>query len=414
MDLSFSMKWRVPDFPKIASSDLHVARQMTSWKTVLDCERHPEAILDAIRKQKLSFSFYEDRGQRSHDATLASNFAPVAGLGKPRSPAVVWGTWYTLRQLRKSPAPLATFTAGLDPETAEGRGARFRREHRFVFFVSIIPSTSSSFPSRRATIPLAGAVEALMARYPNAAARLIIGSVNIGPNPKVNNLVSAVRPGGLRLRAHQRQQCSCRARLPDESRAAADSRRRRRGPRWSRATRAKGPGGLLETTFLNSFYARLDADRAASLGSSFVVGKSMLFRRSGGESFRRHPSAWHVHRGRLSDGPRDEPAGTARRDNVRSDSAVRRLPHARSVFGRGICAGGASENPKRRSRFFVERVIRTHSFRPARRVRVQSTDRPEPDGISRGAFFFLDGDGSPPDGCARRRHRRKIRDRMDR
>jgi 3',5'-nucleoside bisphosphate phosphatase len=47
--------------PKIASSDLHIARQMSSWKTVLDCERHSEAILDAIRKQEVQFHFYRDQ-----------------------------------------------------------------------------------------------------------------------------------------------------------------------------------------------------------------------------------------------------------------------------------------------------------------------------------------------------------------
>lgn len=46
--------------PKIASSDLHGLKQMSSWKTVLDCERHPEAILDAIRRQEISFEFYSD------------------------------------------------------------------------------------------------------------------------------------------------------------------------------------------------------------------------------------------------------------------------------------------------------------------------------------------------------------------
>ena len=46
--------------PKIASSDLHVARQMTSWKTVMDCERHPQAVLEAIRKQEISYRFFED------------------------------------------------------------------------------------------------------------------------------------------------------------------------------------------------------------------------------------------------------------------------------------------------------------------------------------------------------------------
>jgi len=46
--------------PMIASSDLHHRAQMTSWKTVLECERHPEAILDAIRRQELRFHFYRD------------------------------------------------------------------------------------------------------------------------------------------------------------------------------------------------------------------------------------------------------------------------------------------------------------------------------------------------------------------
>lgn len=46
--------------PKIASSDLHQRRQMSSWKTVFECERHPEAILEAIRRQELSFRFYQE------------------------------------------------------------------------------------------------------------------------------------------------------------------------------------------------------------------------------------------------------------------------------------------------------------------------------------------------------------------
>ena len=46
--------------PMIASSDLHHRRHLTSWKTLLDCERHPEAILEAIRRQELRLHFYED------------------------------------------------------------------------------------------------------------------------------------------------------------------------------------------------------------------------------------------------------------------------------------------------------------------------------------------------------------------
>lgn len=44
--------------PMVASSDLHHPRQMSSWKTVLNCEKHPEAIFRAIRKQDLSFRFH--------------------------------------------------------------------------------------------------------------------------------------------------------------------------------------------------------------------------------------------------------------------------------------------------------------------------------------------------------------------
>ncbi len=47
--------------PKIASSDLHRRPQITSWKTVLECERHPLAILDAIRRQEVRFHFYQEQ-----------------------------------------------------------------------------------------------------------------------------------------------------------------------------------------------------------------------------------------------------------------------------------------------------------------------------------------------------------------
>ena len=46
--------------PKIASSDLHAPWQMTSWKTVLRCERKAEAILEAIKKQEIDFRFYTE------------------------------------------------------------------------------------------------------------------------------------------------------------------------------------------------------------------------------------------------------------------------------------------------------------------------------------------------------------------
>jgi predicted metal-dependent phosphoesterase TrpH len=60
--------------PMIASSDLHHARQISSWKSVLRCERTVPAVLDAIRRQDLSFAFYSAPARAP---SLLSAFSPV-------------------------------------------------------------------------------------------------------------------------------------------------------------------------------------------------------------------------------------------------------------------------------------------------------------------------------------------------
>lgn len=50
--------------PMVANTDLHHPSQINSWKNRLDCEKHPEAILDAIRDQDLDFVFYKDPQRR--------------------------------------------------------------------------------------------------------------------------------------------------------------------------------------------------------------------------------------------------------------------------------------------------------------------------------------------------------------
>lgn len=47
--------------PMIATSDLHRPEQINAYKTLIDSEKHPEAILDALRKQKVSFRMYEEK-----------------------------------------------------------------------------------------------------------------------------------------------------------------------------------------------------------------------------------------------------------------------------------------------------------------------------------------------------------------
>ena len=46
--------------PLLASSDLHRANQINSWKSVFTCERSQEAVLDSIKTQTLSFTYYQE------------------------------------------------------------------------------------------------------------------------------------------------------------------------------------------------------------------------------------------------------------------------------------------------------------------------------------------------------------------
>ncbi len=71
--------------PMLATSDLHQPRQMRSWKTVVECEKHPEAVLEAIRKQELTFKFYEQEG----DPDDSRNWLDLPNMGTcPRSRAL--------------------------------------------------------------------------------------------------------------------------------------------------------------------------------------------------------------------------------------------------------------------------------------------------------------------------------------
>ena len=68
---------RKSGLPMIATSDLHHPRQINAWKTILHCERHPEAVLEAIRQQKLEFKFYKEAVTDSahlHSTSLVTGF----------------------------------------------------------------------------------------------------------------------------------------------------------------------------------------------------------------------------------------------------------------------------------------------------------------------------------------------------
>lgn len=67
--------------PVIASSDLHMPRQIESWKTVLHCEKNVGAILNAIRKQELQLHYYQEDWSRDDSFTRTS--MPVGVLSQP-------------------------------------------------------------------------------------------------------------------------------------------------------------------------------------------------------------------------------------------------------------------------------------------------------------------------------------------
>lgn len=46
--------------PMVANSDFHSPKNMTSWKTLLGCEKRIDSILESIKRQKLDFHFYRE------------------------------------------------------------------------------------------------------------------------------------------------------------------------------------------------------------------------------------------------------------------------------------------------------------------------------------------------------------------
>ena len=73
--------------PMIATSDLHKPSQLIAWKTVFRCERSPEAILDAIRAQDLTFQFYTEGELDDHPRRLGR----VGSVERVRGASVVGG-----------------------------------------------------------------------------------------------------------------------------------------------------------------------------------------------------------------------------------------------------------------------------------------------------------------------------------
>ncbi len=131
--------------------------------------------------------------------------------------------------------------------------------------------------------PATRVIRGLISEHPHVRSRLIVGELNIGKNPKVNNLIRGYESARY------------------DWVLISDSNVRV-GPRYLKnlvsqintdtgmitsvvlGTESSGIGGGLEQLHLNTFYAKAMV-LASSVGRDCVVGKSMLFHKSSADRF---------------------------------------------------------------------------------------------------------------------------------
>jgi ceramide glucosyltransferase len=151
------------------------------------------------------------------------------------------------------------------------------------FFRLDYPKYELLFSIADADDPARPVIEKLISKYPRVRARLLIGEIRVGPNPKVNNLMKSY--GEAR---HDWILISDSNVIANEDylRVVVESFDEDVGVVTALVAgrKARGVGGALEAVFLNTFYARWMI-LAQWFGTPVVVGKSMLFRRSEAKRF---------------------------------------------------------------------------------------------------------------------------------
>jgi ceramide glucosyltransferase len=211
---------------------------------------------------------------------LAALIAWSSGLG-----LTVVGTALALRRLSGAP-PHLDVPFGLFPvsvlKPVKGLEAGLEENLR-TFFQLDYPQYELLLSVADRCDPAVALIERLICEFPAVRARLLIGDVNVGPNPKVNNLVK-----GYDQAAHDWiliSDSNVVARRDYLKRLVAHLE-----PGVGIVTAnvagqgAQGLGGRLEATYLNTFYVRM-MQLAGVVGTPCVIGKSMLFRRSTAQRF---------------------------------------------------------------------------------------------------------------------------------
>jgi ceramide glucosyltransferase len=194
----------------------------------------------------------------------------------------VWGTYLARKHFaqtlhlpaQQEPISILKPIKGSEADLSENLESFFRIEYpRFEILLSIANPEDSAVQE----------VNALIAKYPRVRARLLLGEVVVGANPKVNNLMksySQARHDWILI-----SDSNTRVK-PDYLKKLSVYMGNDVGVVTAvvRGTEPSSPGGYLEAAFLNTFYARWMI-LARSFGQNVVVGKSMLFRRSAAARF---------------------------------------------------------------------------------------------------------------------------------
>ena len=199
----------------------------------------------------------------------------------------LYTTWLCLRHYRfnfKTRAKASTLSpvSILKPLKGADEGLRANLES---FFLLDYPEYEIIFSVASATDPACALVRELIAEHtqPGLRATLIVGDVDAGPNPKVNNLIRSYEAARHDLV------------LISDSNVRVDGGYLRRAvdlmtPGVGIVTASvtgqdpHGVGGRLETVYLNTFHARWIV-AAVEFGFPAVLGKSMLFRKRNTERF---------------------------------------------------------------------------------------------------------------------------------
>ncbi|MDR3606200.1 MAG: ceramide glucosyltransferase [Oligoflexia bacterium] len=192
----------------------------------------------------------------------------------------IWGTWLALRHVAQTPPhldrPFNLFPVTVLKPLKGAESGIF--ENLASFFRLDYPNYEIIFSVADANDPVVPVIQRLIADHPAAPARLIVGDLWIGPNPKVNNMIRGYREAKYDWVVISDSNVRV---APDYLKRMVAHLDLGVGIMTSLVAgqNAEGIGGNLEATFLNTYYAR-GMSLAFAVKQPVVLGKSMMFRKS--------------------------------------------------------------------------------------------------------------------------------------